>query len=141
MNHFARLVIGSVFLLVGTGLVMAEDPKPKELTGDTKAFQGRWVSKDEQGESTWEFEGDKLKLDTPSRKYRIVWKLDSETKPHKSLDLNVQADSPNAAGTVGKCIYKLEGDKLTICFGGENRPDEFKNEFPAAFMFELARKK
>jgi len=70
-----------------------------------------------------------------------VWKLDTETKPHKSIDLDVQADSPNAAGTLGKCIYKLDGDKLTICFGGEKRPEEFKNDFPTSFIFELTRSK
>jgi uncharacterized protein (TIGR03067 family) len=141
MNIFLRFLSCAAIVLVWTGQSPADDPKPKELTGDAKAFQGTWTSKDDQGESTWVFEGDKLKLDTPSRKYKIVWKLDAEAKPHKTLDLDVQADSPNAASTSGKCIYKLDGDKLTICFGGETRPDEFKNEFPAAFLFELTKKK
>ena len=141
VSVFSRLVLGSLVALLFTGLAVAEDPKPKELTGDAKTVQGRWVSKDESGESTWVFEGDKLKLDTPTRKYRMVCKLDTETKPHKSIDLDVQPDSPNAAGTLGKCIYKLDGDKLTICFGGEKRPEEFKNDFPTSFIFELTRSK
>ena len=102
VSVFSRLVLGSMVALLFTGLTVAEDPKPKELTGDAKTVQGRWVSKDESGESTWVFEGDKLKLDTPTRKYRMVCKLDTETKPHKSIDLDVQPDSPNAAGTLGK---------------------------------------
>jgi uncharacterized protein (TIGR03067 family) len=141
MKKYLRFSLCAAIVLISRSQAPADDPKPKELTGDAKAFQGTWTSKDEQGESTWVFEQDKLKLDTPTRKYKIVWKLDAAAKPHKTLDLDVQSDSPNAANTSGKCIYKLDGDKLSICFGAEDRPEEFKSDPPTAFLFELSRKK
>jgi uncharacterized protein (TIGR03067 family) len=141
MRMFLRSSLCALVALVCVRSAPADDPKPKELTGDAKAFQGTWISKDDDGESTWVFKDDTLKLDTPSRHYKIVWKLDSDAKPHKTLDLDAKSDSPNAPGFVGKSIYKIEGDKLTICMGTENRPEEFKLDFPAAILFELTRKK
>ena len=41
----------------------------KNADADRKAMQGDWVSKDEQGESTWTFKNDHLSLKTPSRAY------------------------------------------------------------------------
>ena len=43
--------------------------KDKPATGDLKAMQGTWTSKDDSGESTWEFKGDKLSIKTPTRAY------------------------------------------------------------------------
>jgi uncharacterized protein (TIGR03067 family) len=127
--------------LLAAPLAHAEDPRPAEPTGDLKTMQGEWVSKDDSGESTWTITGDKLHLVAPGREYRIVLKLDEKATPHKTIDMDVQDDSPNAAGTKGLCIYKFDGDKLTICFGGETRPTEFVNSFPTSFLFELQRKK
>ena len=141
MRLLFRLAFCASVALAWAQSAPADDPKPKELTGDAKALQGTWTSKDEQGESTWVFDGEKLKLETPSRKYTIVWKLNAEAKPIKTLDLDATGDSPNAPGYKGQCIYKLEGDKLTICMGTEERPTEFKNDFPSMVLFELTRKK
>ncbi len=130
------------FLIVAAAASGFDDPKPDEPKGDLKAIQGAWVSKDETGESTWTFKGDKLSLVTPARKYEIMIKLDGEAKPHKAIDFDVDKDSPNAAGYKAAGIYKLEGDKLTICFGDEQvgRPKEFAGDFQSTFLFEMTKK-
>ena len=122
----------------------AEDPKEKavEIKGDLKTFQGEWVSKDESGETTWSFKGDKLSLKTPSRSYEMTIKLDAEAKPEKAIDFRVLENSPDAKNTKADGIYKIVGEKIQICFAMQEtgRPKEFKMDFPNSFLFELKKK-
>ncbi len=139
LNHFFKgITLFSALFLVSAAL--ADDPKD-EPKGDLKAVQGAWTSKDESGESTWTFKGNKLTLETPTRKYQIVIKLDGDAKPHKAIDFDVDSDSPNAPGVKAAGIYKLEADKLTICFGTGERPTNFEGDFQSTFSFELTKKK
>lgn len=118
-----------------------DDDKP--LAADLKAMQGEWVSKDETGESTWTFKGDKVTLKTPSRAYELIAKVDADAKPVKSVDLTATDASPDAKGASVMGIYKIDGETLSICFNGPEgqRPTEFKNDFPASLLFELKKKK
>ena len=121
----------------------AKKDDKKEIDGDLKKMQGEWVSKDDQGESTWKFKDDKLSIKTPDRAYEITLKLDSKAKPHSSLDMKVSDDSPNAKGVDSPAIYKFDGDKkLAICMAGQSgvRPTEFKSDFPNTVLFELTKK-
>lgn len=141
MSALSMIRTGSLafaLIALGSADLHAEEPK-----GDLKIMQGEWVSKDDNGDSTWKFEGDKLTLKAPGRTYEIVVKLDEAAKPFKTIELNASEDSPNAKGFKGPGIYKLDGEKtLTICFGASNsRPTEFKTDFAAStFTFELKKK-
>jgi uncharacterized protein (TIGR03067 family) len=122
-----------------------DDDKTKEtkLEGDLKKIQGEWVSKDDMGESTWTFKGDRLSIKTTDRAYEITITLDAKAKPEKHMDFTVLEDSPNAKGTKAEGIYKLTDDgKLLICFAPAegNRPTEFKTDFGTSFSFELKKK-
>jgi uncharacterized protein (TIGR03067 family) len=141
---FASLL---VFLCLPLTLtVRGDDAKKddkKEISGDLKKMQGEWVSKDDQGESTWKFKEDKLSIKTPTRGYEITLTLDPKAKPHPTMDLKVDDDSPNAKGVTGLAIYKFDGEKkFSICMGaGEaERPKEFKSDFPQTILFELSKK-
>jgi uncharacterized protein (TIGR03067 family) len=120
-----------------------DDPKQDNTKVDLQSIEGEWTSKDDQGESVWEFKGNKLVLKTPTRKYEIAIKVDASAKPYKTIDFNVDKDSPNAAGYKALGIYKLEGGKMTICFGSEEngRPKAFEGDFQSTFLFELTKKK
>jgi uncharacterized protein (TIGR03067 family) len=50
----------------------------------------------------------------------LVKRLDPKAGP-REIDLDDE-------GTALAAIYKLEGEKLTICFGKEGRPTEFKSK-------------
>jgi uncharacterized protein (TIGR03067 family) len=136
------------FLLLGLALAGvrwagADEPaKAAELKGDLKAFQGTWVSKDDMGESTWVFKGDRVSIKTPSRAYEMTAKLDAEAKPEKQIEFTVLEDSPNAKGAKGAAIYKISGDTASICMaiGDGGRPTEFKTDFPNSVNFELKKK-
>lgn len=126
----------------GVGPRAGRADEKAEVKGDLKALQGEWVSKDEQGESTWVFKGDHCSIKTPSRGYEMPVSLDGAARPEKSIDFKVLDDSPNAKGANGKAIYKIDGAKVVICMGvGDgDRPREFKNDFPQTVLFELKKK-
>ena len=138
-----------IWMALGFGMVIglstglqAEDPKDLEVKGDLKAFQGSWVSKDDMGESTWIFKGDKLTLKTPTRSYEMTIKLDPDSKPERAIDFRVLETSPDAKNAKADGIYKIDGEKIHICFAMQEagRPKEFKMDFPNSFLFELKKK-
>lgn len=138
----SALGLGLVFTSVQT--LRAEDPKEKavEVKGDLKTLQGDWVSKDDSGETTWSFKGDRLSLKTPTRSYEMTVKLDADAKPEKAIDFRVLDTSPEAKNTKADGIYKIDGEKVQICFAMQEtgRPKEFKMDFPNSFLFELKKK-
>ena len=142
----AGLISALTFTLALNSSVRGDDPKPddkKDAVLDLKKMQGEWVSRDDSGESTWKFKGDKLSIKTPSRMYEITLRLDPKAKPNPSVDMKVGDDSPNAKGITGLAIYKFDGDKkLAICMGAGDaeRPIEFKSDFPKIILFELTKK-
>ena len=138
-RKFVQSIAWALSLAPTVSLVQAD-----EAADDLKKLQGKWTStSQEPDDSIWTFTGDKLTLKAPGRSYKIVVKLDASTKPHKSIDLNSTSDSDNAKNFNGKAIYRFVGDdKVTICFGINERPTEFKpkQDF-TAFVFGLTRKK
>jgi|GEM_PF-1111647 len=136
-RHFLKTIAWSLAL---APVAVRADDNADEL----KKFDGSWISKDpNSGDATWTFEKGKLKLEAPGRSYKITIKVDTAAKPHKTMDMKVDEDSPNAKNFDGPAIYKFDGeDKISICFGTQGHPTEFmtKDDF-SAFNFELTRKK
>jgi uncharacterized protein (TIGR03067 family) len=137
-----------LILGLGLGMVLCLNERSwadkSKIEGDLRTIQGEWVSKDEQGESIWSFEGDHVSLKTPTRAYEMTIKLDPNAEPEKHIDFNVLEDSPNAKGHKAPGIYKLSADgTLKICFadGDAGRPREFKTDFGKSFSFNLKKKK
>jgi uncharacterized protein (TIGR03067 family) len=144
--HVSRclLFVSTVFgLSILSSVTHAEQQRAdEELSGDLKALQGSWITKDDSGESTWKFEKDMLSLEVPGRSYKIKIKLDEKAEPHKHIDMDVLEDSPNAKGFKAPGIYKIDGDSLTICFTSDGtRPEKFEGDFMTTFLFESKKKK
>jgi RNA polymerase sigma factor (sigma-70 family) len=102
-------------------------PKPAP-DADKKSFQGTWTVfyMEDQGEPIlveetqsrklkWIVEGDKYRWGSFSGTFR----LDATKKP-KTIDITTDDKTVTSNG-----IYELDGNKLTICMGGANRPKEF----------------
>ena len=133
----------AALLVLSLAAARGDEPaKGAEVKGDLKAMQGTWVSKDDQGESTWVFKGDRVSIKTPSRGYEMTARLDPDAKPEKAITFQVLDDSPNAKGAKGEAIYKIDGDTVSICMGIQDagRPKEFKMDFPNSVLFELKKK-
>jgi uncharacterized protein (TIGR03067 family) len=97
--------------------------------GDLKAIQGEWtVPSGFGGDVTYTFKDRSLAIESPNRSYKMTIKVDSKSKPEKSIDFQIDEGPDDAKGKTSKGIYKFDGDDtLTLCFRGEgDRPKEFE---------------
>jgi uncharacterized protein (TIGR03067 family) len=124
-----------------TGARARGDDKPQsELL---KPFQGTWTSSGEGLDATWTFEVEKVKANVGGMDYTCKVKIDSTAKPFATIDLDIEDGPEEAKGKMSKGIYKLDGEKLTICVSapGKDRPKEFAPVEDEAYLFELKKQK
>jgi uncharacterized protein (TIGR03067 family) len=69
--------------------------------------------------------------------------IDAKAKPHPSADFAIEEGPEDSKGKTSKCIYKLDGEKLTLCVSlpGKDRPKEFAQTEDEAYLFELKKQK
>src|SRR5690348_3145089 len=107
----------AIALLAGPGLLGDE---AKDVSGELKKMQGTWTSTTgDGGEGRWVFEGGKLTVTLPNRKYVTEVKVDEKAKPYPTMDFKVTDGPEDAKGMNVLGIYKLDGDTLVICIGGD----------------------
>ena len=132
--------------LLFLGLLLADD-----ATKDAANIEGTWVveSATAEGKPEEDVQGDKLTFEKGmltikskkenKKEEKGTYKLDPSTTP-RSIDFQEQGKDK-----VMKGIYKLDGDKLTICVSPEaetKRPTEFSAKAGSAQMLlELKREK
>ncbi len=120
--------------------VLADEKSQTELL---KPLQGSWVSSGEGLDAMWSFEGEKAKATVNGVEYTCKVKIDNEAKPHKTIDFEITDGPDEAKGKMSKCIYKLDGEKLTLCVSmpGKDRPKEFEQAEGEAYLFDLKKEK
>jgi len=144
--------MGMTFLLAAAlGVAVSSNLSTASARADEKAeaelfkpFQGTWVSSGEGIEATWTFDGDKIKASVAGMDYTCKGKIDKDAKPHPSIDLTVLDGPEEAKGKLSKGIYKIDGEKLTICVGvpgKQDRPKDFAQVDDEAYLFELKKEK
>jgi uncharacterized protein (TIGR03067 family) len=127
-----------VALLTITAVGAAAD-EPKVGAKDKEALQGLWqgVEMEADGrkapaaalkEFQIRFAGDQIVFTPATDPRKHSFAIDPEAKP-KAMDLTA-GDGPKKGQKLPCAIYKLDGDKLTICLDKEGtagkRPTEFK---------------
>ena len=75
--------------------------------------------------------------------YTCKGKIDTDAKPFAAIDLVIEDGPEEAKGKTSKGIYKLDGEKLTLCVSvpGKDRPKEFAQTDDEAYLFELKKEK
>jgi len=141
----------SFFTAIALASFVAAPVSPDPIKQAQESFQGEWKMVDFI--SGGEAEGKDLKADskiTVKDDTMLIRFRGNDTKAN--FTLNPKTDPPTIdfkyqtrnGESLHKGIYKLEEDKLTICFGlnGADRPTEFKSpEKTRIAMFILERVK
>jgi uncharacterized protein (TIGR03067 family) len=112
------------------------------VSGDLKAMQGKWTTENE--ESSWEFDGEKMKSTVNGQDYRCKVSLNPKATPYPTVDFAITEGPGDTQGLMALGIYKLEGDTLTICVavpGNNPRPTELKAVESESHLFKLKRVK
>jgi uncharacterized protein (TIGR03067 family) len=128
-------------LATGTNTAVRADD-PEAVSGDLKSLQGKWTTENE--ESTWEFDGEKMKATVNGQDYRCKVTLNPKATPYPTLDFAITEGPGDTQGLMALGIYKLEGDSLTICVaipGNNPRPTELKAVEDESHLFKLKRVK
>jgi len=145
MRTAMRLMGLALATAIVSGSGVRGDDEKDQLSGDLKQLQGTWVSTSENNEeSRWVFEGKRVKSTVNTQDYISQVTLDPKATPHPTIDFKITEGPGESADKTSKGIYKLEGDKLTICVtapGQGSRPTEFKRVEDEAYLFELKREK
>lgn len=142
LTSLGLLAAGLLAAAAGGFAATAADDKAK--TDAVKSFQGGWVTTENEGiEAKWEFEGETVKTMVSGMDYVSKLKVDPAAKPHKTLDLAIEAGPEDSKGKISKGIYKLEGEKLTICISipGKDRPKDFEQVEDECYLFQLKKEK
>jgi uncharacterized protein (TIGR03067 family) len=126
----------TALLFLAAGLLLAADaPKEDVVKKELEKLQGTWkIASYETGGQvlpaeavvgTFVIKGDKYTFKTDDQEEEGTLKLDPEKKP-ATIDLIITSGNDKGKTQVG--IYKLEGDKWTICLampGNKDRPSKF----------------
>ncbi len=135
------IAISAALGVVSTAPCAFGDDKPQ--TEALKPFQGSWETDGEGIDSKWNFDGATLKATVNGQDYTCKVKIDADAKPNPTIDLTIDEGPEESKGKISKCIYKLDGGKLTLCVSlpGKDRPKDFAQVEDEAYLFVLKKAK
>jgi uncharacterized protein (TIGR03067 family) len=138
------LAIWAGFSLVGGAAIARADDDKSSAEDALKALKGTWVAAEDDGiDSKWTFEGETVKASVNGLDYTCKVKIDPKAKPHATVDFVITEGPEEAKGQTSRCLYKLDGEKLTLCVSmpGKDRPKEFEQSEGEVFVFKLKKEK
>lgn len=135
------LAISAGFELTGsTSSALAADENTSAEA--LKSLKGTWVTEDSDIDSKWTFEGETVKASVNGIDYTCKVKIDPKAKPHSTVDFLIDEGPEESKGKTSQSIYKLDGEKLTLCVSlpGKDRPKDFE-QAEETFVFKLKKEK
>jgi uncharacterized protein (TIGR03067 family) len=142
LTTLLTVVLWAGFSLLGAvnNRALADDKPQIELL---KPLQGTWATEGDGLDAKWTFEGEKVKATVNGTDYTCKVKIDTEAKPNGTLDFTIEDGPEEAKGKISKGIYKLDGEKLTLCVSvpGKDRPKDFAQTEDEAYLFAMKKQK
>jgi uncharacterized protein (TIGR03067 family) len=151
ISSFSRGLAMKIKLLVVlvACLLVAADDKKDEKKGSNK-LQGTWnaVAQERDGQKTDSIKGDTLvvqgdKFTITTKRGEMKGTLKFDAKDENAVDFVMEGEGAPPGGAM-MAIYKLDGDKLKICFaqpGSDARPKEMKADAGSNTMIIHLEKK
>ena len=130
----------SMIALLGTmGVIVADEPKKPAAT-----LEGTWtvVSVEHDGKAAQGTDlkkGDKLVVKGDGYRFDAAYKEEGTFKVD-AAKTPATIDLTDSRKQASHGIYKLDGNRLTLCFWPGERPAAFKSS-PTALLVEFERKK
>ena len=148
-----RMAVVLVIALMAPSLAGADDKTPR---ADLEALRGTWVVVESEAngkklakdELTWRWkfmaEGKAILTDRKmDKESRYTYTIDASKEP-RAIDIVYQGPEPALKDAKQFGIYKIEDNKLTICFnlpGVKERPKRFATQAGSGFLMRLERTK
>jgi uncharacterized protein (TIGR03067 family) len=148
------MLTSALMVLVAGTLLTADAPKDDAVKKDLQQLQGEWAlqASERNGEKRPEAQLKTFKRTITDNKYTVTWEdeegsreftgvmtLDPTQKP-KTVDVEVP-DGPNK-GQKMLGIYKIEGDKHTVCVAAPDgpRPTDFDSKQGSLHVWKRVKK-
>jgi uncharacterized protein (TIGR03067 family) len=153
MKWFLSFAILTVALLVRPDVQAVTDRPPKKdpVKDDLKKLQGEWVvvsyfqnGVDHSGTLAQAMfrtiSGNQWTTRTNNSSIQYTFQIDPTKKP-RAIDIQMAGNQGN--GQPMLCIYKVEGDTLTLCQAqpGQERPTKFLSPSGSNLILTVARRK
>jgi len=115
-----------IALVVGGALGADSEREKEKLQGTWKSFSFKGTGLPDNSKTvTMVFDDDKILVTINGIPYTYEFALDVDTSP-KQIDLTPMMGMAKLFQQVDKGIYSIDGDELTVCFGGQLRPLKFE---------------
>jgi uncharacterized protein (TIGR03067 family) len=138
--------VRAVLLLMVLPSIATGQDVPDANKAEVAKLEGKWVrsslespgKKAATGSTTLEIKGDQWVVTYPGSVSKITYTVDASRTP-KAMDMIYT----NAQGREVHwlCIYKIEGDTLTLCRSTGERPTEFKAGEKGTYLIVWKRAK
>ena len=134
------LAVGAAMGLCGRG---SGTRRRQTAIRAAQTVSGTWVSEGEGIDAKYTFRRRKAQSDGQRQRLHLQGQDRHRGQTVRHVDFMIEDGPDDAKGKTSKCIYKLDGEKFTLCVSvpGKDRPKDFAQVEDESYLFELKKKR